>query len=146
MFVEVNFQYTEYWRWYFFKVTTIDLECNLWSISVLSLMVFGSLGAFFNLEYNLFSPSLSRENHYYTHDYPVSQMMDYAGHHNWIYQQTKVNYRDYTQLRRGKKGNVISGRYALIGSWLITKISQVCDKSSESILQRVLSEGWSEGR
>jgi len=54
-------------------------------------------------------------------------------------------YRDYTRLRRGKKGNVISGRYALIGSWLETKISQVCDKSSKSILQRVLSEGWSEG-
>jgi len=55
-------------------------------------------------------------------------------------------YRDYTRLRRGKKGNVISGRYALIGSWLVTKISQVCDKSSKSILQRVLSEGWSKGR
>ena len=55
-------------------------------------------------------------------------------------------YQDYTRLRRDKKGNDISGRYALIGSWLVTKISQVCDKSSESILQRVLSEGWSEGR
>jgi len=30
-----------------------------------------------------------------------------------------------TRLRRGKKGNDISGRYALIGSWLVTKISQV---------------------
>ena len=36
-----------------------------------------------------------------------------------------LTYRDYTRLCRGKKGDVISGRYALIGSWLVTKISQV---------------------
>jgi len=30
-----------------------------------------------------------------------------------------------TQLHRGKKGNDISGRYALIGYRLVTKISQV---------------------
>jgi len=30
-----------------------------------------------------------------------------------------------TQLHRGKKGNDISGRYALIGCRLVTKISQV---------------------
>jgi len=30
-----------------------------------------------------------------------------------------------TQLRRGKKDNDISGRYALIGCRLVTKISQV---------------------
>ena len=37
-----------------------------------------------------------------------------------MYMKRVTHYRDYTRLRRGKKGNVISGRYALIGSWLVT--------------------------
>jgi len=49
-------------------------------------------------------------------------------------------YRDYTWLHRGKKGNVISGRYALIGSWLVTKISQKWDSSEWGMEQRTIEK------